>query len=139
MKKTIFILFIPFLIIFTTVSLSKQYNPSYDNKHNKSQIETINVTLSNSTNFTVEVDKINKNIDIVKGHSKDCKNYINIDVEKTTAALYNLDKNKDYTTTDYINIFNTIKPYIDTNMSYMYLFSLYDTIQEVELGSINLL
>jgi hypothetical protein len=59
MKKTILILFIPFLIIFTTVFLLKNYNPSYANKHNQNQIETINVSLSNTENFIVEIDKTN--------------------------------------------------------------------------------
>lgn len=139
MKKTILILFIPFFIIFLSIYLLKGLDSSYANKLNKAEIETISVNLSNNTNFAVEIDKTNENINIIKNSNKICENYINIDLEKTTAVLSNLDKTADYSTSDYINIFNSIKPYIDTNMSYMDLLSLYNLAKEVKLGSINLL
>ena len=135
MKKIILISFIPFLIIFGSIALLKNYDTSYANKANKTKIETINVNLSNNTNFVLEIDKPNKKINIIKDYNKNCKNYINIDVEKTTAILSKLDKNN---TSNYIDIFNSVKPYIDTNMSYMDLISLYSFAKEVKLGSINL-
>lgn len=142
MKKTIFILFLPFLILFTAILLLKDFNSSYANKLNKIEVETISVNLSsdtNSTNFIVEIDKTNDTINISKDYNKDCDNYINIDIEKTTDILSSLDKSIDYSTSDYIHMFNSIKPYIDTNMSYMDLFSLYSSVKNIELGSINLL
>lgn len=139
MKKTILVLFIPFLIIFLSIFLLKNYDSSYANKANKTEIETISVNLSNNANFVVELDKTNKKINIIKDSNKSCRNYINIDLEKTTTVLSQLDKSNSYSTSDYINIFNSIKPYIDTNMSYTDLFSLYNFAQEVKLGSINLL
>jgi len=135
MKKTIFVLLIPFLVISTFILLVKSYTPSYATK-NKSQIETISVSLSDNSNYVVEIDKTNKKINVVKDNNKDCENYINIDLEKTKNILSTLDKNQN---NDYIKIFNSIKPYIDTNMSYMDLFSLYNTVKKFELGSINLI
>lgn len=142
MKKAIFILFLPFLIIFTTILLLKDSNSSYANKLNKNEVETISVSLSSSkdsTNFIVEIDKTNETINIAKHYNKNCENYINVDIEKATAILSSIDKSMDYSTSDYINMFNSIKPYIDTNMSYMDIFSLYNSVQDIELGSINLL
>jgi hypothetical protein len=132
-------LFIPFLIIFLSIYLLKGLDSSYANKLSKAEIETINVNLFNNTNFTVEIDKINENINIIKDSNKICEDYINVDVEKTTAVLSNSDKTAYYSTSDYINIFNSVKPYIDTNMSYMYLLSLYNFAKEVKIVSINLL
>jgi hypothetical protein len=142
MKKTILILFLPFLIIFTTILFLKDSNSSYANKLNKKEVEIISVNLSsdtNSTNFIVEIDKTNETINIAKNYNKNCENYINVDIEKTTAILSSIDKSIDYSTSDYIHIFNSIKPYLDTNMSYMDIFSLYNSVQDIELGSINLL
>ena len=119
----------------TSEDKDKTYSMDDSNKilsriNNNEDLETVTVNVGNNE-YIVAVDDSSKEI-LINENLNSSDKYIKVNYEEIIPIIKEIEDPTNLSIPEYINIYNKVSPYINTNMSYTELLSLASNIDDLK-------
>lgn len=118
---------------------SHDYNPSNNHNSNKNleekdNLDIVSVSIDNNSSYLVDVsdyEDIKVSLSKNSSDTQSTEKYVNVDYENLKPIIENIDTSKNYTLFEYIDIYDKVKPYIDTNLSSTDIFKIVSSVDNI--------